>query len=69
MIYAGLYGLESRLELPASADINLYRADSETLRQFRRLPATQAEARAIAAASDFIRAHLPAAIVESYCGL
>ena len=69
MIYAGLYGLENRLELPAPADINLYRADSETLKHFRRLPATQTEARAIAKASEFIRAHLPNAVIESYCGL
>jgi len=67
MIYAGLYGLEHKLTLQSFPDVNLYQADAETLRSFRKLPETLRDACEAAAASDFIRAHLPAAIVESYC--
>ncbi|MBQ6569324.1 MAG: glutamine synthetase, partial [Clostridia bacterium] len=59
LIYAGLYGLENKLNLPVAADFNLYTADKETLAKFRKLPETLKEAKEIAADSEFIRAHLP----------
>ncbi|NLG90092.1 MAG: glutamine synthetase [Clostridiaceae bacterium] len=68
LIYAGLYGITNKLELPEAADINLYNADAETLAKFRRLPEDLQTARRIAAASDFIREHIPAAILDIYCG-
>ena len=67
MIYAGLYGLENRLELPKAANINLYKADAETLSAFRKLPDSLAAAKAAAAASDFIKQHIPAGISAVYC--
>lgn len=67
MIYAGLYGIRRRLVPPPAADINFYRAEEQTLKRFRRLPATLEEAQKKAAASDFIRAHLPSSIIELYC--
>ena len=67
VIYAGLYGIEHRLELPPPADINLYQADPETLMRFRRLPQSLSAACAAASASEFIRAHIPAAILAEYC--
>lgn len=68
LIYAGLYGIENSLKLPKAADINLYRADAGTLSAFDRLPETLREAKNTAAGSDFIRACLPAAIINAYCG-
>ena len=67
IIYAGLYGIQNKLPLPTPADFNLFRAEPEVLKQFRRIPDTLKEACALAAESEFIRRHLPKAIVETYC--
>ena len=67
MIYAALSGLESRQPLPEAANINLYKADAQTLSRFRKLPETLNAACSIAAESDFIKAHIPAAILDIYC--
>ena len=69
LIYAGLYGLENRRTLPEETSINLYKADEATLQKFKKLPADLYAARKIAAASDFIKAHVPAAILDIYCNL
>ncbi len=68
LIRAGLYGIEKRLPLPESADFNLFTADAETLRRYPRLPATLHEAISAAAASEFLRAHVPGLILSAYCG-
>ena len=68
MIYAALDGIEKQLPLPDPADFNLFSADPDKLSGYRRLPGSLSEARKIAAASDFIRSHLPASIVNAYCG-
>ncbi len=67
LIYAVLYGIEKRLPLPEAADINLYRADAETLSKFEKLPESLAEARRLASESDFVKAKLPDAIINYYC--
>lgn len=67
MIYAGLYGLQNKLDMPDAANINLYKADSETLAKFRKLPEDLSSACKVAAASEFIKAHVPAAILDIYC--
>lgn len=67
LIYAGLRGIEGRLPLPESADVNLYTADAETLSRYRRIPASLHEAIAAAKDSEFIRAHLPEPILSAYC--
>ena len=67
MIYAGLYGIENKRELPMVADINLYKADAETLSNFEKLPASLNAACQAALNSDFIRMHIPAKILEIYC--
>jgi len=67
LIYAGLYGIKNRLDLPEAADINLYKADPATLAKFRKLPENLQSACRIAAASDFIRKYIPAAILDIYC--
>ena len=67
LIDAGLYGIERRLALPESADVNLFTADSATLERFERIPASLSEAAAFARDSEFLRAHLPASVLEAYC--
>ena len=68
LIYAGMYGIESQLELPPAADFNLYKADKEKLKNFRRLPEDLEAARRRAYASDFVKNHVPEMILEAYCG-
>ncbi|MDO5124795.1 MAG: glutamine synthetase family protein [Ruminococcus sp.] len=67
MIYAGLIGLENKLDLPEATNINLYKADAETLARFKKLPDSLSDACKEAAASEFIKEHIPAAILEIYC--
>lgn len=68
MIYAALYGIENNLQLTDAANINLFRADEKTLSSFQKLPLTIEEARKTAAASEFIRSHIPERILDIYCG-
>ncbi|MBR0466991.1 MAG: glutamine synthetase [Clostridia bacterium] len=67
MIWAGLYGIENRVELPAPVDKNLYVADKETLSFLQELPSSIEEARETAAADNFIKEHIPSKILDIYC--
>ena len=69
LIYAGLYGIENQLPLPAPTDINLYRADQKTLAAFKRLPDTLKAAAEAARDSEFIRKHIPQTISDKYSHL
>lgn len=68
MIYGAIHGIEEGLSLPESADLNLYSAPAEVLAKYRKLPGSLAEAREAAAASEFVRGHLPAELIALYCG-
>ena len=68
MIYAGLYGIKNRLELCAPADVNLYTAGDDVLSAYEKLPGSYKEACAAAAASGFIKEHIPSEILAIYCG-
>lgn len=68
MIYAGLYGIENKRELPPAADFNLYKAESGLLERFERLPESLEAACKAACESEFIKNHIPAAILDIYCG-
>lgn len=67
LIYAALYGLKNKHDLPSAANINLYKAAPETLAKFKKLPKDLETACKIAADSEFIRAHVPTAILDIYC--
>lgn len=67
IIYAGLYGIQNKLPLPDVNNINLYKADSETLKKFKKLPENLETACKIASESEFIKEHIPAAILDIYC--
>lgn len=68
IIYAGLYGIKNKLDLPQPANINLYKADAQTLKQYENLPVNLLEACKKAETSDFIRKHIPEKILNIYCG-
>ncbi len=68
LIYAGLDGIDRKLQLPPAADINFYKADKDTLAGFEKLPESYAEACRAAAESGFIAEHIPAEILDIYCG-
>ena len=67
MIYAGLYGIERRLDMPNPTNINLYKADAETLAKFKKLPESFRKACEVAAKSEFIKAYIPDEILKIYC--
>ncbi len=67
MIYAGLHGIKEKLELPEPADINLYKAGTDTLAKFQQLPGSLQSACAAAAGSRFIKDHIPKSILDIYC--
>ena len=69
MIYAGLDGIKQKMELPRPVNINLFRADANTLSGFERLPKNFDEAKKIAYNSRFIRSHIPEKILNIYCGM
>lgn len=66
LIHAGLEGLEGNLTPPPPANINLFRADAETLARFEKLPSSLKEAQTFAADSAFIQKHIPEAILNLY---
>ena len=67
MIYAALDGIKNKMDLPNPANTNLFKADSKTLSQFKKLPDSLNEAQKIAVSSDFIKQHIPSAILNIYC--
>ena len=67
LIYAALHGIENQLPLPEPSNVNLFRADSETLAKYKTLPRSLAEARKRAHDSAFIRSHLPQSLIDYFC--
>ena len=68
LINAGLYGMENRLNLPKSNDIDFDTADPKDLDGFDRLPATLDEAKELAKGSAFIKECLPECIINAFLG-
>ena len=66
MIYAGLDGIENKMELPPAADFNLFTATPEQLERFDILPQSLLEARQTAVSSAFIKENLPVSLTDSY---
>lgn len=67
IIRAGLKGINQNLALPKAADMNLYNAPQEVLKNFKTLPANLAEAAEAAKLSNFIAECLPKSIINNYC--
>jgi glutamine synthetase len=66
MIYAGLHGIENKIQLPPPADINLFKADKLTLSKFGQLPDSLDVARLTAGDSSFIKEYVPEEIINLY---
>lgn len=67
LIYAGLEGISKGLYLPPVADIDLFTAGSDVTDRFETLPDDLAQAKAMAAESGFVKAHLPQRLIDIYC--
>lgn len=67
IIYAGLYGIKNKLELPMVADFNLFKASPEVLKNYKALPDSLEAACKAAKESSFIREHIPETILDIYC--
>ena len=67
LIYAGLEGISKGLYLPPVADIDLFTAGSDVTDRFDTLPDDLAQAKAMAAESGFVKAHLPQRLIDIYC--
>lgn len=67
IIWSGLYGMKCNKEMPEPIDINVYKADPENMRYLRKLPESIDEARRAARNDDFIKKHIPKAILDIYC--
>lgn len=67
MIEAGLEGIENEMVLPEASDVNLYSAKEDTLANLKKLPKNRSEASKEAKKSEFVRNHLPEAVIEAYC--
>ena len=67
LIYAGLEGIAEEMQLPESADINLFTAAPELTEKYRPLPANLKEAIAAAKKSSFLKQYLPESIISAYC--
>lgn len=66
LIYAGLDGIENGLVLPKNESGNLFSADESALQGLEKLPTDFSSACKIAVDSDFIKAHIPQAILNLY---
>ena len=67
LIYAGLYGIENKLDLPPAGDVNFFKADRSIQKQYRELPETLERAKKISLDSTFVAEHLPQSIINIYC--
>lgn len=67
LIHAAVDAIKNGTPLCEPADINLFRAEETALAGLRKLPESLAKAKAIAAASEFVRANLPEEVVRIYC--
>ncbi|MBR6351624.1 MAG: glutamine synthetase [Firmicutes bacterium] len=67
IIYAGLYGIENKLELPPCADVNLYSASQAEVAKYDSLPISYTRAAAVANESGFIHRSLPESVISMYC--
>ena len=66
IIYSAIDGINGNEKLPAPADFNMYKANEEMLKNYKRLPETLINAKQKAATSNFITTHLPNAIISAY---
>ena len=67
IIYAALYGLENKMQLPEPNNANLFKTSIENLSDLKHMPLDLKSACCLAAESDFIKNHIPSTILDIYC--
>lgn len=67
LISACIYGIENKLSLPESCEVNINTADEETLSKYKKLPLSIDEAIQMATNSEFITKILPSSLIDTYC--
>ena len=68
LIYAGIDGIERKLEPMEPLDVNLFKADTSITDKLKRLPQSLDEAIAYARNSEFVRALIPEGYLAAYSG-
>ncbi len=63
---AGIDGVKRGLTPPAALNINMFKAPADVLSKLKKLPESFEEAMALAEGSAFVRALVPAPIIEAY---
>lgn len=66
LIYAGLEGIKNKMKLNEPANVNLYEADEETLKNYETIPDSLEKAIEYAANSDFVTGCLPKKTLEKF---
>lgn len=66
IIYAGLDGIERKLQVPEQVDENLYQAKEDTTSHLKAIPSSIRKASTVASESDFIRKYIPKKIIDAY---
>ena len=66
IIYSAIEGINDGEKLPAPADFNMYKANEEMIKKYKKLPETLTQAKQKAAASEFIKTYLPKTIISAY---
>lgn len=67
LIWASIYGIENKIQLPDPINLNLYKADSSLLNKLNKLPDSLDMAKEIAYNDDFIKKYIPKEILDIYC--
>ena len=67
IIYAGLFGIKHKLDMPKAVDQNLFKANADLISTLQKLPDSLDEACLLAKQSEFIAEHIPAAVLDIYC--
>lgn len=66
LIYAGLEGIQNKVKLMAPANVNLYEADEETVKNYETIPDSLEKAIECAMNSDFVARCLPKKTLEKF---
>ncbi len=67
LIWAGLDGIQREMPLPQEANVNLFTAAHKDLMGLKSLPASLADAKTIAASSEFLGQYLPRTLIDWFC--
>ncbi|MBR6335456.1 MAG: glutamine synthetase, partial [Clostridia bacterium] len=66
LIYAGIEGIDAKMQAPTPTDLNLYNTTEDILSGIDTLPGSLEEANAIARSSEFVKKILPQRVIDTY---